>query len=144
MREILFRGRRRFNGEWVYGSLVHIGDFCAIIERDQDKLHPLDQMFLDANTGNLDGYATKVDPETIGQFTGMLDKYGNKIFEGDVVYNGHGYPGVVKWVYGMFGVCFSNGEYWDICQYVKEEYTKIIGNIHDNPELVKEGCDETC
>lgn len=148
MREIICRGKRTYNGEWVEGSLVHIGDFCAIVEHDQDRLHHLDQMYLDETTGMMDGYATKVPLETVGQWTGLFDKNEKKIFEGDIVKTEYGRLCTVVW--------FSNQVYngWDLmvvntCENIlhtkppsrvgiyKKDNLEVVGNIHDNPELLR-------
>lgn len=125
MREILFRGKRLDNGEWVCGSLIQADKFCCILE-SEDKVHPMDYPYLDGELGVFDGKATPILPETVGQYTGLTDKNGNKIFEGDIVASTWGYKGVVE---------------FDDITYAKLECTfneecEIIGNIHDNPELL--------
>ena len=145
-REILFRGKRIDNGEWVYGYFYEECGATYIIE-DRQK-----ETMLNRNTPNV------IIPETIGQFTGLLDKNGNKIFEGDIIkYNEH-----PKYLLKSFIAEVSYKDYMASFSYLKlgldengweqplihffneidefEEdvlpYIEIIGNIHDNPELL--------
>ena len=121
MREILFRGKRTDNGEWETGSLVIIRDGCS------DK-----EVFI---ADKMTGYHTPVIPETVGQYTGLTDKNGKKIFEGDIVreFGGETYQGCYE-IDNVLIVeipdTLLNFEMSYDCEY------KIIGNIHDNPELL--------
>lgn len=118
MREILFRGKRVDNGEWVEGDLIHLPNGIAIL----------------AN-----GYAY-IDTETIGQYIGLTDKNGNKIFEGDIVeYNGtiHEVDFETRCYTAYFGIKISHIETWQFCLEVPSKLMKIIGNIYDNPELLE-------
>ena len=108
MREILFRGKTKDTGKWVYGSLLCFKGF---------SIH-------DQITKNF----VTVDSKTVGQYTGFKDKNGKKIFEGDVM---HIYDNVVEFCNGAFCI---NGDS-PICFWQK---TEILGNIHDNPRLVSE------
>ncbi len=148
MRDILFRGKTvGANSKFVYGNLILVDDYCCILERKED-LHPMDEPYLDGEIGWIDGKATPVRPETVGQFTGLHDKNGEKIFEGDVVK----YPWVD--VYGvsdtLMVVHYVDGEFlikpisndcgtdcWEIRISGENERTEIIGNIYDNPELME-------
>lgn len=147
MREILFRGKRKFNGEWVYGwSYCDDDDYCAIIEKDQSKLHPLDQLTVQKDIDQFDGQVTRVIPETVGQWTGMTDKNGKKIFEGDIVHYDIHYSRPV-------GRSYLSSEYdqhkvgpvvfdEDSCAFLPLSYCVrdtlvVAGNIYDNPELLK-------
>ena len=76
MREILFRGKRKDNGEWVQGDFAHP---CNIVIEEIGY----DEVLKQKNVTIINDY--EVDPETVGQFTGILDRNGRKIFEGDKV-----------------------------------------------------------
>lgn len=119
MREILFRGKTH-QGRWAYGSLIVAEDFCCILEAEEN-VHPMDYPYLDGDFGTIDGQATPVIPETVGQWTGLHDKNNTKIFEGDIMNS----PGnVVEFFGGSFCInCDSPLSYWTM--------TEIIGNIHD-------------
>ena len=85
MREILFRGKRIDNGEWVQGYPCRYG----WIGKEKDYIIPDYASAL---------YTAEIDPETIGQYTGIVDKYGMKIFEGDIVWNDYDNgKGKVEW-----------------------------------------------
>lgn len=128
MREILFRGKRKDNKEWVQGDLLHNGyDYETAIWEQETKL------------------VTEVIPESVGQYTGLTDKNGTKIFEGDIVNVNtnkdtlcHRYEGrnlVIRFdEYHRF-VASGKLEY-PLCNHYEWE---VIGNIHDNPELLKGG-----
>lgn len=123
MREILFRGKPLGNlhGKFIYGSLGVIDkDLCAIYHCFEFKD---DEMQL-------------VDPETVGQYTGLTDKNGKKIFENDIVK----IKGKTRYIfYGSSGFRHTNyGEYADTLEKVfTTEDCEVIGNIHDNPELLE-------
>ena len=143
MREILFRGKR--SNQWVLGSLIQAENFCCILGEDDgsDMGYP----YLDGDLGVIDGQASPVDPETVGQYTGLVDKNGRKIFEGDIVLFEDESSSIVECCTEMrFGVV----EYGDNCFYITNRIAvameeliygnlldvEIIGNIHDNPELL--------
>ena len=132
MREILFRGKRLDNGEWVEGSLhVEWG------ETRKDGSRNKDYRILGVR-----GECYYVAPDTVGQYIGFCDRNGQKIFEGDIVEDGRDYNeedgyGVVEWNDGAFEV-ISEGN-WSgtfYTNYYGYEF-KVIGNIHDNPDLLK-------
>ena len=118
MREILFRSKRTDNGEWVYGDLMH-------------KHYNFDTKATKVIHNNIMNY--KVIPETVGQYTGLTDKNGKKIFEGDIVAMGTGRAYEVKYNNGSF---YMDGTAI-LIKYV--DRFEVIGNIHDNPELLKGG-----
>ena len=127
-REILFRGKRIDNGEWVEGNYI-FEDF------DRVGIHQIGTII-----------QCFVIPKTVGQFTGLLDKNGKKIFEGDIVrrFNSRGQEVMryaVKWNTDccMFVlVCEDTyfGEYSSDFTVFYGEELEIIGNIHDNPNLL--------
>lgn len=129
MREIKFRGKRLDNGEWVYGFLF-MQDGKAYIITD---LTPC-------------GFIKhEVDPATVGQSTGMCDKNDKEIYEGDILAN-EGIPGRVEWdsLLLQFHCAWANFDFktsGDIFYLLRRNYV-AIGNIHDNPELLKEANDD--
>lgn len=157
-REIIFRGKTK-DGEWVYGSLIQAGEYCCILQ-DEEKVDPMDFPYLDNETGCLDGYATPVTPETVGQFTGLYDKNDKKIFKGDIVkvvytekrdYQGVKYDDEFEMIetviYYEKHACFMleiNNEgitmfrpLHDFESKARIKSVEVIGNIHDNPELLE-------
>lgn len=143
MREILFRGKRVDNGEWVQGSLVNNIFFRADTNSaipyiiNPDEYEDYDCM---DDIGEL---AVEVILETVGQFTGLLDKNGKKIFEGDILCDGKVGNGVVTYFDSVacFMAVHDGHEVWDLnegdpTRSTQLQYTKVIGNIHDNPELL--------
>lgn len=128
MREILFRGKRTDNGEWVEGY-YYKAKYC----RTDDKLcdyitipHPKEY--------NEPSSHYIVNPETVGQYTGLRDKDGTKIFEGDIVLlKGYEEPYQVVFDESCFLV------YSDSVRYAMDNFydyeIEVIGNIYDNPEL---------
>ena len=136
MREILFRGQRVVNDVWGYGSLIEYPDGDTFI----------------CGTTNFSDVLEKFEviPKTIGQYTGLTDKNGTKIFEGDIVaqdwydYNEPSDDSFGEVLFCGYDCSFSvldinkdgivplgrcHAYHWEV---------EVIGNIHDNPELLKE------
>ena len=125
MRDIIFRGKRLSNGEWVEGYFVNL--WLMHYQKHQP-------IITDNNAVSYD-----VDPSTVGQYTGLTDKNGKKIFEGDIVaFTAYGfdYVGTVEFDYGSFSVmCEHTSPFLD--QAVSKHGAYIIGNMHDNPDLLE-------
>ena len=128
MREILFRGKRVDNGEWIYG------DYAAPFAFYPDIIFKRDDEF--------EGIA--VIPETVGQFTGLTDKNGKRIFEGDILKSRYDdeYPDnvaieVVKWIYNGWHTQQGNCTPDTIDDVEIMPYSEVVGNVHDNPELME-------
>lgn len=130
MREIIFRGKRLDNGEWVEGYFAKKVDpllsgvtYCFIIGWDGSFC-----------------WNQKVDPATVGQYTGLRDKNGKRIFEGDIL------EYLIDKREPHFYVVFDNsawckrdsiGTQSELLDFVPHRW-KVIGNIHDNPELLED------
>ena len=136
MREILFRGKRMDDGEWVDGYLVKaVGGECMILPVTTEHC---------GGAEFSEGY--HCDPTTVGQYTGLKDKNGKRSFEGDVVKTSDvTHEGVIQITGESFEIAMRKGcwvmvagEDWDFLE-TNHECIKVIGNIHDNPELLKGG-----
>ena len=137
MREILFRGKSAEDGKWFTGQLLH---FKSPVSEKELNVVVEGCEWDDSNEWFNIGRRAKVVPETVGLFTGLIDKNGKKIFEGDIItmqkYGKGKHKSLVYFKNGKFAVDGSNYTFKDICPRNME----IIGNIHDNPELLK-GCE---
>ena len=128
-REIKFRGKRADGNSWVYGDLRQ--------ENSGNKVIMTNLSTWGDNDDNVDPYGEDVivNPDTIGQYTGLQDKNGKEIFEGDIIRN-ESCKGVV--VYKNGAICLelgkSCGYVWLFCL----DSLLDIGNIYDNPELLEE------
>ena len=164
MRKILFRGQTRKFGEkvrmgdgqklpghWVYGGVLQGKSSHSIIYGGENA---------DDQSEGLDKWCVHTD--TIGQFTGLTDKNGKKIFEGDIIHAHYANAPKADFVEqvvfsdGRFCSLFSttdgSGKMWSAlplsAPHIKNdksiymEWCEVIGNIHDNPELLKEGAED--
>ena len=135
MREILFRGKRTDNGEWVEGYYSYSPEIDKHMITTSDLAHPYGT--------NLGFY--KVIPETVGQYTGLTDRNGRKIFEGDIVvfadfFDDKIHRGVVYWCDSAFWFDCTETEGDEgiySLAYISANILEVIGNIYDNPELLE-------
>lgn len=134
MRIIKFRGKASHNGKWLFGYLINICGNYHILGKD-DMREDGHHVAQDSDR------PTWVDLETIGQFTGLYDKNGKEIYEGDIIaVQGIDEKLEVRFVRGVFAFLW-NGNLDDespTCS-PTNEWAEVIGNIHDNPELIKKG-----
>ena len=142
MREILFRGKRKDTGEWVDGFVVNTqcylrDSLLTIIVTTDSNLYPRGEI----------SCCVEVDPETVGQYTGLKDCNGKRIFEGDIVSMSK-YTHCTEDSYKI-GVVEWRGSGWEVLDVPLADYAFIglktmstvllvIGNKWDNPELLKE------
>jgi uncharacterized phage protein (TIGR01671 family) len=140
MREIKFRGKYKGTGKWIYGSLVQAPNdtlHSAYISVDEFAYH--DEGYGYGNLGEMRVYSRyfPVDPATVGQYTGLKDKNGAEIYEGDIVR--HESFGVKKIMWGNSIDCLQGCcgfMYANTIAYVHQRDSSEIekvGNIHDNP-----------
>ena len=132
MREILFRGKRVENGEWVYGyyakSVWETGLLSNPIIRTSH------QIWYDMD--NRHQVYAEIIPETVGEWTGLTDKNGVKIFEGDIVKNSRD-VGLLYYKEKNSAFTVKGWEYGYWLWHDKEDI-EVIGNIYDNKDLLKE------
>lgn len=139
MREIKCRGLNT-KGEWVYGSLVNTTHGIATMPHTRTKTWIVESAFGNGGWFNVTR-KQYVKPETVGQFTG---KYfgGDEIYEGDIV-SDHVGIGVVKYSEkdGAFRVSYGDGQakwFYDYILNGERESIEVIGNVHENPELMEQ------
>lgn len=121
---IKFRGKRLDNKKWEYGDLVHDNRGCCYV-------FPL--------LAGTFGIEYKVDPDTVGQFSTLRDKNGKEIYAGDILKAGEGKDLLeVRFVRGVFAFLW-NGDLDNEfpCNAPTQEWATVVGNIHDNPEMMK-------
>lgn len=144
MRPIIYRGQRLDNGKWEYGDLIeNQGRFFIYHASSESTIK-------DNDDGQIVVCAVEVDPATVGQYTGLKDKNGRDIYEGDIIgFSKNGRIAAlnyhVKWIRGGFWL--TDGGYGDKLENQLRDIqsfaesagyvTLIIGNIFDNTELKK-------
>ena len=135
MREILFRGKQVDNGEWVEGDFCHP---CNIVFEAMGY----DEVLGQKDVPVINDYA--VIPETVGQYTGLTDKNGTKIFEGNIVNfktTAYHFKNCrIKYQSCYARYCAIDNKGYEYPMDKTFEY-EVIGNIHDNPELLKGGAE---
>lgn len=133
MRKVLFRGKRAcvYENPWVEGGFHSRDGHAYIIGISK--------------TQRIDG--CEVIPETVGQYTGLEDRNGKRIFEGDIIQglflHSHPVNSLVIFRDGAFGLLWNRAgaeTYWSFTSICNVEY-EVIGNIYDNPELLESGAD---
>ena len=136
MKEVKFRGKRVDNGAWVYGVPYAEYMICGTATAYYDDEVPMSKY--------VEFYYKEVDPVTVGQCTGLKDKNSKDIFEGDVLHC------VARLDEGILAVIFEEGEFRQVlCEWhnnpttsngyysMRSFHKEVIGNIHDNPELLR-------
>lgn len=133
MREIKFRGKCIANGKWVYGSLLRWPDGCCTILESKDGCNYV--------------WKRDIDPDTVGQFTGLNDRNGKEVYENDIlrVYDRKTYFNIiVSWSKEAvaFMVCYCDKNQSPLSWFsnlLPNGYEiEVLGNIHDNPELLED------
>ena len=135
MHEILFRGKRTDNGEWVYGYYTKARYYL-----NGEEMHIIFAPDVEAFPHcEFTGYE-EVLPETVGQYTGLTDKNGVRIFEGDILtIENEGVYAAIKYNESNAAFYVEDEDHEDYLGEAWETDVIIIGNIHDNPEILKGG-----
>lgn len=128
MRDMIFRGKEENSNKWSYGSLL---------VRSEENYEMLQVRKYDGVEGDNWGWS-QVKPDTVGEYTGLKDMNGKRIFEGDIVKLLHSYIRVVKYsgLNASFVTC-DKDEFLGFLGDYNSNQIMVIGNIHDNPELLE-------
>ena len=125
IRSIIFRGKRTDNGEWVQGYPCRYG----WTGKEKDYIIPDYASVL---------FTAEINPETVGQYTGLTDKNGRKIFEGDIVWNSYNEDyGKVEWDNDTARFIITCSKFTVNFNSVWGEELEIVGNVYDNPEMME-------
>lgn len=129
MRDILFRGKTE-DGKWVEGYLFVLGKGT-----EYEETYILGDLDHRETVYDVWKCAERVIPETVGQFTGLIDKNGKRIYEDDIVRLFEKY---IDWVEYRYG-CFTMGKQFFNCEFTYQDFSEmeVIGNTYDNPELLE-------
>lgn len=154
-REILFRGKRMDNGEWAYGSFIP--DLLEVFQEKTPEGNWLGDWGFIKPFGKTkeERLMVEVERDSVGQYTGLTDKNGVKIFEGDIIKSHYAnapnsdFTEYVVFHNGRFSATNDNAHWWtmlaDGVRHLSQdksaymEWCEVIGNIHDNPELLNDG-----
>lgn len=134
MREILFKAKRKDNGEWMEGYYLNVAKINHFICTGKIKLNG-------AVKGILAPEMYAIDPDTLCQYTGLCDQNGKMIWENDILRNEKGDIGVVQWFEEHAAFMIWNKTKHYVCYLAENDFSKIeiAGNIFDNPYLLKAG-----
>lgn len=146
MRELLFKGKAKGTGEWMSGGYLQRAEAKYYFKKDQALIHS----YIASDWATYFGLPSEltiheVEPSTVCQYTGLTDKNGKKIFEGDILR--HADETVLKTVwndrkYGFAAQCVKGSVLlkeckWGLWEFESDE-VEVIGNIYDNPELLED------
>lgn len=137
-REIKFRGRHYPFSEWIYGSLLRVDDNSYIVQNDDVEVDGHHLVFIT-------DIPMIVDKDTIGQFTGIYDSHYREVYEGDIIKREDAFGGTyiveIRSVHDGVKFVFPHDERYYLLpsDFINGDFVfSVIGNIHDNPELIKE------
>jgi uncharacterized phage protein (TIGR01671 family) len=156
-REILFRGKCTDTGRWYEGQYIHLHKTTYCFKEDYDRnpdndIHQI--VFEEMMDWGLPNRHLRADvlPETVGQYTGLTDKNGKKIFEGDICRFREWSKGDMCWIgkihyeHQQFVISGEKNKECEspfllVMSRFTSENIEVVGNIHDNPELIKGGAE---
>lgn len=146
MREIKFRGKRIDNGEWAYSSLINNLFFKSTNKSPVHYIVDPTQYEEYDSFEDVEHLAIEVDPETVGQYTGLKDKDGKEIYEGDIILLADKLIRFIEYDRGTFVLVRKEDtrsydlytRFSPIWEYITDYNFKVIGNIYENPELLEQ------